>query len=230
MYLVLPKVLDSHTLATVRSHLQAAHWGDGSATAGTQSAKAKNNQQLDERLPEAVAAREVVMAALARNATLLSAALPRRIFPPLFNRYSGATNAFGDHIDNAMRSVAASGAMVRTDVSCTLFLSDPESYAGGELVIAPHASSLPPARLKLAAGDMVMYAGDTVHRVEPVTQGERLAAFFWVESLVRDAAQRALMYELDMTIMRLRESLGDTDEVVRLTGTYHNLLRFWGQP
>jgi PKHD-type hydroxylase len=230
MYLHIPAVLGHQEVAAIRARLLGGPWANGNQTAGTQSAQVKNNLQLDERLPEAVAARESVMTALARSATLLSAALPRRIFPPLFNRYTGVHNAFGDHIDNAMRTVVATGAMVRTDLSCTLFLSEPESYAGGELVIQPHASSLAPARLKFAAGDLVLYEGNTVHRVEPVTQGERLAAFFWIESLVRDTAQRVLLYELDMTIMRLRRTLGDTDDIVRLTGTYHNLLRLWGQP
>ena len=151
-------------------------------------------------------------------------ALPKKIFPPLFNRYDGTANAFGNHIDNSVRTWAATGAHVRTDLSATLFLSDPDEYDGGELVIEDTFGT---QAIKLAAGDMILYPSSSVHRVEAVTRGTRLASFFWIESMVRDDAQRRLLFDMDMAILALRESAGDSETSVKLTGCYHNLMRMW---
>ncbi|MBC7468142.1 MAG: Fe2+-dependent dioxygenase [Ramlibacter sp.] len=223
MLLRIPRILDPDQLLQVRSLLLAADWADGRITAGDQSAGVKNNRQLHEESPAAQQARHVVSVALARNPMFVTGALPKSVYPPLFNRYGGTANAFGDHIDNAVRTHAATARHVRTDISCTLFLSDPASYDGGELVINDTYGE---QRVKLDAGDMVLYPGTSVHRVEPVTHGERLACFFWIESMVRRDDQRRLLYDLDMAILALRQA-GDTDETVKLTGCYHNLLRMW---
>jgi len=217
-------VLSPDALARCREILAAAPWADGRITAGSQSAQVKNNEQLPDNAPASVAARAVVMQSLDSNALFFAAALPRRIFPPLFNRYAGAANAFGNHIDNAVRTFGATGQRVRTDLSATLFLSEPAEYDGGELVIE---DTFGPRQVKLAAGDLVLYPASTVHRVEPVTRGTRLASFFWIESMVRDDGCRRLLYDLDMTILALRQGYGEIPEAVRLTGTYHNLLRRW---
>ncbi len=227
MLLHVPNVLGPAALARAQALLADAPWGDGRATAGSQSAQVKNNQQLPEEHPVTHELQALVLDALAGHLLFFAAALPKRIFPPLFNRYGGATNAFGNHIDNAVRLVRHGpqrGAQVRTDISCTLFLADPADYDGGELVIEDTYGA---QRVKLPAGDMVLYPSSSVHRVEPVTRGARLASFFWVESLVRSTEQRRLLYELDMQILALREGQGDTGPVVGLTGTYHNLLRMW---
>jgi len=227
MLLHVPNVLSPAALARAQALLADAPWGDGRATAGSQSAQVKNNQQLPEDHPVTQALQALVLDALAEHLLFFAAALPKRIFPPLFNRYGGATNAFGNHIDNAVRLVRHGpqrGTQVRTDVSCTLFLADPASYDGGELVIEDTYGA---QRVKLPAGDMLLYPSASVHRVEPVTRGARLASFFWVESLVRSTEQRRLLYELDMQILALRQAQGDTEPVVGLTGTYHNLLRMW---
>lgn len=224
MLIQIPEVLSSDELAQCRALLAGADWADGRLTAGTQSAKVKQNLQLPELGAASLAARKIVLAALNRNALFLSSALPKRIFPPLFNRYEGDYNTFGNHIDNAVRTCADSGVRVRTDLSATLFLCDPDSYEGGELVIedtyGEHA-------VKLAAGDMVLYPGSSLHRVEPVTRGARLASFFWIESMVRETERRRLLFEMDMAILELRETQGDIPSAVNLTGCYHNLLRMW---
>ncbi|MBF6651150.1 Fe2+-dependent dioxygenase [Methylobacter sp. BlB1] len=226
MLIHIPDVLTAEALTKCRTILEAAPWADGRITAGTQSAQVKNNRQLPEDTPESDALRAIVLEHLNRNALFLSAALPRRIFPPLFNRYEGAANAFGNHIDNAVRICAATGERVRTDLSATLFLSDPDDYDGGELVIedtyGAHA-------VKLAAGDMVLYPGSSLHRVEPVTRGARVASFFWMESMVRETERRRLLFEMDMAILELRETQGDSAPTVNLTGCYHNLLRMWAE-
>ncbi|HSV70146.1 MAG TPA: Fe2+-dependent dioxygenase [Methylibium sp.] len=227
MLLHVPNVLNPAALARAQALLADAPWGDGRATAGSQSAQVKNNQQLPEDHPLTAELQALVLDALADNALFFTAALPKRIFPPLFNRYGGASNAFGNHIDNAVRLVRHGpqrGAQVRTDVSCTLFLADPASYDGGELVVEDTFGT---QRVKLPAGDLLLYPSSSVHRVEPVTRGARLASFFWVESLVRSTEQRRLLYELDMQLLALRREQGDTEPVVGLTGTYHNLLRMW---
>ena len=217
-------VLDADALARCRALLAAACWVDGRTTAGSQSALVKNNLQLPENAPASVAARAIVLDSLERSPLFFAAALPKRIFPPLFNRYEGAANAFGKHIDNAVRPVGATGRRVRTDLSATLFLSDPAAYDGGELVIE---DTYGPRSVKLAAGDLVLYPSTSVHRVEPVTHGARLASFLWIESMVRDDGQRRILYDLDMAILELRQSYGEIAPAVHLTGTYHNLLRRW---
>jgi len=224
MLLHIPQVLSRDALDRCRGIVSAAQWVDGRVTAGTQSAKTKNNLQLTEDSEAARAARAIVLAGLERSALFFTAALPKRIFPPLFNRYEGAANAFGDHVDNAVRAVAATGERLRTDLSATLFLSEPAEYDGGELVIEDTFGT---QRIKLPAGNMVLYPPSSVHRVEPVTRGARIASFFWIESMVREDERRRLLFDLDMAILGLRDSVGDTPPVVRLTGCYHNLLRMW---
>ncbi|MBN8488844.1 MAG: Fe2+-dependent dioxygenase [Burkholderiales bacterium] len=225
MLLHIPGLLGPEALAQAHAILAEAPWEDGAGTAGTQARLAKNNQQL---APTGLPARQVqalVLGALQGHPLFFSAALPRRIFPPMVNRYSGATNHYGKHVDNAVRVVPGSeGERVRADVSATVFLANPADYDGGELVIEDTYGE---QRVKLAAGDMVLYPGTSVHRVEPVTRGARLAAFLWVESMVRSDEQRRLLFDLDMALMRLRERHGDDDDTVRLAGTYHNLLRMW---
>jgi PKHD-type hydroxylase len=219
-------VLSADEVARCRALIDAAEWSDGRITSGSQSAQAKHNLQLPESAPASVAARGVVLAGLVRNALFFAAALPRHVFPPLFNRYAGDANGFGNHIDNAVRT-AANGQRVRTDLSATLFLSSPGDYDGGELVVE---DTYGPRRVKLPAGDLVLYPATSVHRVEPVTRGARVASFFWIESMVRDGGQRRLLYDLDMAVLALRSEYGEIPEAIALTGTYHNLLRMWAVP
>lgn len=226
MILCIPRVLDQAMVAQCRQALEQTTWVDGTVTAGEQSAKAKANLQVPEDAPEARALQDLILGQLARNPDFVSAALPARVFPPLFNRYE-AGMGFGAHIDNAIRISAVRGARYRTDLSCTLFLSDPEDYDGGELVIE-RPSPQPP--IKLRAGDMVLYPASTVHHVTPVTRGARWAAFFWVQSMVRSGEQREILYDLDRSVARVRADLGDDHPAaVALTGTYHNLLRQWAE-
>jgi PKHD-type hydroxylase len=225
MLLHVPAVLSADELREARAVLARAPWGDGRVTAGVQSAQAKNNEQLPQDGAETQALQQIVMRGLNRHPLLFSAALPKRVFPPLFNRYGGAANRFGDHVDNAVRYVPGRAERVRTDISCTLFLSDPADYDGGELVIDDTYGA---QRVKLPAGDMVLYPGTSVHRVEPVTRGFRVASFFWIESMVRSDERRRLLFEMDAHLMKLRAGVGETDPaVIGLTGTYHNLLRMW---
>jgi PKHD-type hydroxylase len=224
MLLQIPQLLDVGALRQARELLSDAAWVDGRSTAGPQAAQAKRNQQLDPAAPAAHALRALVLRALDGHALFFSAALPKRVLPPQFNRYGGDTNQYGEHVDQAIRYGGEPGQRVRTDLSCTLFLSDPADYDGGELVIE---HSFGQQRVKLAAGDLVLYPGASVHRVEPVTRGARLAAFFWIESMVRRDDQRQLLFDMDMALMRLRGTHGESPETVRLTGTYHNLLRMW---
>ncbi|AKJ26773.1 Fe2+-dependent dioxygenase [Caldimonas brevitalea] len=224
MLLRLPTVLTSDEVRHARTLLDNAPWDDGRVTAGTQSAQVKNNRQLPQDHTITRELQAMVLEGLKRHKLFFTAALPQHVFPPLFNRYAGEANAFGNHIDNAVRFIHGSGERLRTDVSCTLFLSDPAEYDGGELVIEDTYGT---QAVKLPAGDMVIYPSSSVHRVEPVTRGARLASFFWVQSMVRSDEQRRLLFDLDMSILNLREAHGDTPAVVRLTGTYHNLLRMW---
>lgn len=223
MLLQIPDLLNADELRDARTQLAGATWVDGRETAGTQARRVKHNQQLDAQSASARALQALVLQAVQRHPVLFSAALPKRILPPLFNRYAGESNRYGDHVDQAIR-YPAGGERMRTDLSCTLFLCDPSDYDGGELVIE---DLFGPHRVKLPAGYLLLYPGTSVHRVEPVTRGARLASFFWIESLVRSHEQRRLLYDLDMSLMRLRQRVGDDGEMVALTGTYHNLLRIW---
>ena len=224
MLLKIPQILDAAGVARARKLLAAAPWGHGRSTAGPQAAQVKNNEQLQAGSEQHRELQALVLQALEKHPLFFSATLPKRVLPPLFNRYSGATNAYGSHVDQAVRYLPGGTQRVRTDISCTLFLSDPADYDGGELVVD---TTFGEQRVKLAAGDLVVYPGTSVHRVEPVTRGERLASFFWIESMVRADEQRRLLYEMDMSLMKLRGELGETAELVQLTGTYHNLLRLW---
>jgi len=217
-------LFDAVSLAEVQRLLDGAAWEDGRSTAGPQAARVKNNQQLARAGDAARALQARVLGALERHPAFFSAALPKRVLPPLFNRYGGEQNFYGAHVDQAVRFAPGSAEKVRSDISATLFLSDPQSYDGGELVID---HSFGEQRIKLDAGDLVLYPGSSVHRVEPVTRGVRVASFFWIESMVRHTEQRRLLWELDGAIVSLRTRLGESDETVRLTGVYHNLLREW---
>ena len=224
MLIHLQKVLDAEALAEAGALLTHAVWVEGRGTAGPQAAAVKRNQQLAVDSPAAARLQALVLAGLDRHALFFSAALPKRVLPPMFNRYAGDSNHYGNHVDQAIRHVGGTRQRVRTDLSCTLFLADPASYDGGELVIADTFGT---PHIKLAAGDAVLYPGTSVHRVEHVTRGERLASFFWIESLVRGDEQRRLLFEMDQALMQLRTRDGESAEAVALTGTYHNLLRLW---
>ncbi|AMO24738.1 Fe2+-dependent dioxygenase [Ramlibacter solisilvae] len=219
------QLLSDEELREARRLLEGAEWVDGRATAGTQAVQAKNNQQLAKGSEAARALQALLTRALERSPRFLAAALPRKVFPPQFNRYSGGTNFYGSHVDNAIR-FAENGARVRTDLSCTVFFADPDSYDGGELVI--HGSGTP-QRVKLPAGQAVLYPGTSVHEVTPVTRGARVASFFWIESMVRDPEQRRLLLELDDALIALRTEHGESPSTIALTGTYHNLLRMWAE-
>lgn len=223
MLLHVPEVLTTDELGQLRLLLSTADWTDGKVTAGTQSAQVKRNLQLPETSEYAEEARQIVLKALSRNALFFSAALPKKIYPPLFNQYREGMD-FGAHIDNAVRTHAISGMHVRTDISCTLFIADPESYDGGELVIEDTYGH---QMVKLAAGDMVLYPGTSLHHVRPVTSGTRVACFFWVQSMIREDGQRTLLFDMDAAIATLRQQHGDSAAVIRLTGNYHNLIRMW---
>lgn len=219
-------VLSKAEVAQMRKALEAAAWVDGNVTAGVQSRLAKHNLQIEEDSPIARELGEAVLRALGRSATFNAAALPLRVFPPLFNRYDEGMR-FGAHVDNALRFVPRAGVRVRTDVSSTLFLSEPDEYDGGELVIQDVYGE---QRVKLAAGELVIYPATSLHRVEPITRGSRWASFFWTQSLVKDEGQRTLLYQMDLSIQSLAARLGhETPEVVALTGSYHNLLRMWAE-
>ena len=228
MLLKIAKLLTPQALGQARQLLAQGHWQDGRDSAGTQAALVKRNEQLRSDSEPARQLQALVLQALEGHPMFFSAALPKRMLPPRFNRYAGASNHYGKHVDQAVRYLpgAAPGGQqrVRTDISCTLFLCDPADYDGGELVIGDSDGE---HRVKLDAGDLVLYPGTSVHRVEPVTRGARLASFFWVESMVRSDEQRRLLYEMDLSLMQLRSEHGENDAVLQLTGTYHNLLRMW---
>ncbi|MES2187851.1 MAG: Fe2+-dependent dioxygenase [Pseudomonadota bacterium] len=225
MLVCIPKLLDAAALAEVRARLEAAGdaWVDGRATAGHQGAPVKFNQQVDERSPVAHACQDIIASALERHPTFISAALPNLLYPPLFSRYSEGMT-FGLHVDGGVRIHPHTGRKLRTDISATLFLSDAASYDGGELQIED-TNGL--QTVKLEAGDMVVYPGTSVHRVTPITRGMRVVCFFWVQSLVREDAQRALLYDMDNAIQRLNQEGADEAARRTLTGNYHNLLRMW---
>ncbi|HTC52370.1 MAG TPA: Fe2+-dependent dioxygenase [Steroidobacteraceae bacterium] len=225
MLVAVTGVLTAQELQRVRAHLSGACWGDGRLTAGHRAAPVKSNLQVPQDDPAAQEARGIILAALERNATFISAALPHHVFPPLFNRYEPGM-AFGDHVDNAVRQIPGTPHRLRTDLSATLFLSDPAQYDGGELVVDDLYGS---HSVKLAAGDLVLYPASSLHRVQPVTRGARDAAFFWIQSLVRDDGARTLLYDLDAAIRDLTGQGADARNLLRLTGCYHNLLRRWAQ-
>lgn len=226
MLLQVPQVLNAEELARVRARLGAAAWVDGNVTSGYQSAQAKNNQQIAEDSAEARELGDLVLAALARSQLFFSAALPKQVFPPLFNRY-GEGMTFGSHVDSAIRTHAGSRIRLRTDLSATLFLSAPGDYDGGELVVEDNYGT---HSVKLPAGDMVLYPATSLHRVTPVTRGARVASFFWIQSMVRDDAQRTLLFDMDMSIIRLTRDHPQHPGLVSLVGVYHNLLRMWAEP
>lgn len=225
MLITIPDVLTSEQVRHCRLALDAADWVDGRVTAGYQGRRVKDNSQLPENSPAAAALQDLVLAALERNPLFISAVLPSVVYPPLFNRYDSGQQ-FGAHVDNAVRLLPGTGRKLRTDVSCTLFLADPEEYEGGELLIE---DTYGVHSVKLPAGDMIVYPSTSLHRVSPVTKGMRVASFFWVQSMVRDDAQRTLLFDIDSAIQHLNQGKGgtDADALVRLTGSYHNLLRMW---
>jgi PKHD-type hydroxylase len=225
MLVAVTGVLTAQELQTVRAHLSGASWADGRLTAGYRSAPVKSNLQAPQADPAAHEASGLIVRALERNATFISATLPHHVFPPLFNRYLPGM-AFGNHVDNAVRQIPGTPHRLRTDISATLFLSDPAQYDGGELVIDDLYGS---HSVKLAAGDLVVYPAGSLHRVEPVTRGARDAAFFWIQSMVSDEGARTLLYDLDASIRDLTGQGADARSLLRLTGCYHNLLRRWSQ-
>lgn len=225
MMLQIPKVLDPEQVAECKKHLDAAEWVDGRVTAGHQSAAVKRNMQIPEGHPAARQVGDSILSILNRHPLFISAALPQRIFPPLFNRYTGGQN-FGSHVDNSIRQIPGTGMRIRTDLSATLFLSAPEDYDGGELVVedtyGPHTAKLP-------AGDMVLYPSTSLHHVRPVTRGTRVCSFFWMQSLIRDDGRRTLLFDMDQSIQRLGRDHPSHASVTELTALYHNLLRQWAE-
>jgi PKHD-type hydroxylase len=225
LLLPIPEVLNSEELERARRLLDEAEWVDGRVTAGHQSARTKDNLQIPEAHPAARELGELILAGLGRNALFISAALPTKVFPPLFNRYQGG-QSFGTHVDNAIRQVSATGHRIRTDLSATLFFSEPDTYDGGELVVedtyGTHA-------VKLPAGHLILYPATSLHHVTPVTRGTRTCSFFWVQSMVRDDGARTLLFDLDMGVQRLNQDAPNHPAAVQLTGVYHNLLRRWAE-
>ena len=226
MMLHVPGVLTPAQVAEMRAVIDAAPWEDGNTTSGKQSRLAKQNLQLPEASEAARAAGAQVREAVTRSQLFMAAALAHTVYPPLFNRY-GPGNTFGDHVDNALRFQRDQNIRIRTDLSATLFLSDPEDYDGGELVVEDTYGS---HEVKLPAGDLILYPAASLHRVMPITRGERVASFFWVQSLIRDDAKRALLFDLDVAIQTLAQEAGlGAPAIVSLTGTYQNLLRMWAE-
>jgi PKHD-type hydroxylase len=222
MPLTFPLLTDDE-VAHARAVLAGASWVDGRASAGDQAAQAKRNEQVASDSEAGSEVQALVLRALERSPRFLAAALPKRVFPPRFNRYSGDANQYGAHVDSAIR-FAEGGQRIRTDISCTVFLSPPESYDGGELLIHEGSAS---RSIKLPSGHAVLYPGTGVHEVRPVTRGARIACFFWIESMVRSDEQRRLLLQLDDALTSLRQAHGESPDTVSLMGTYHNLLRMW---
>ena len=225
MLVHVPALLNGDQLAHFRRQLDAdnAPWVDGRVTAGHQGIHVKQNQQITESSALAIELGNTVLAALERHPLFISAALPNRVYPPMFNRYQGGMH-FGSHVDGSVRLLPGTGQKIRTDISATLFLASPDSYDGGELLIEDTYGT---QTVKLAAGDMILYPASSLHRVNPVTRGTRLACFFWVQSMVRDDGQRRLLFDLDASIQRLVATAADDAAVLQLTGVYHNLIRCW---
>lgn len=226
MLIHLKELLTADELAGLRTALQAddAPWTDGRRSAGEQALAQKNNEQLAQDSALSARLRGIILAALQRDPLFFTAALPRKIFNPLFNRYSGQANHYGTHVDGAVLRSRANGEWVRSDLSCTVFLAEPHEYDGGELVVHDHWGE---QAVKLSAGDAVLYSGTSVHEVRPVTRGARLASFFWIESMVREDAQRQILLDMDLALLALRQRHGESAETLRLSGCYHNLLRQW---
>ncbi|MGH7994877.1 MAG: Fe2+-dependent dioxygenase [Opitutaceae bacterium] len=225
MILEIPDILTAQQVAETRGLLEAAEWVDGKGTAGHQAAQAKENLQIPAEHPTARRVGEAIVGALGRNPLFLSAALPRHVLPPMFNRYSGGQH-FGTHVDGAIRPVPGTGHRLRTDLSATLFFAEPEEYDGGELVIQDTYGS---KTVKLPSGHMILYPATRLHRVAPVTRGARLCSFFWIQSLVRDDNRRTILFDLDVAIQRLGAAHAGEPALVQLTGVYHNLLRQWAE-
>ncbi len=224
MLIAIPDLLDAAALADLRATIDAAEWIDGNATSGHQSALAKQNEQLPEDSAAAKAAGKVILDALGRSPLFFAAALPLKVFPPLFNRY-GVGQTFGVHVDSAIRIQRGTDFRIRSDLSMTVFLEDPAAYDGGELVIEDQFGV---QRVKLPAGHAILYPSSSLHKVEPVTRGRRVASFFWIQSMVRDDGARRILFDLDQNVQRLTGQLGGADRsVIELTGVYHNLLRRW---
>src|SRR5688500_16379177 len=223
MLLQIREVLRPPQVAQARQMLEAAEWIDGRVTAGHQSARAKDNMQLPEDHPTSRQLGEMILAALQQNGLFIAAALPLRVFPPLFNRYRGG-QSFGNHVDNAIRHISGTGMRIRTDLSATLFLADPSEYDGGELVVE---DTYGVHSVKLPAGHLVLYPSTSLHNVRPVTRGERIASFFWIQSMVRDDGERTLLFDLDSAIQRVASESPGSSAPVQLTAVYHNLLRRW---
>ena len=225
MLLHVPDVLTRDQVAHGRRLLEQADWVDGRVTAGAQSSRTKRNLQLPEDSPAARELGDMILPALQRSPLFMSAALPLKVYPPMFNRYSGG-HAFGSHVDNAIRQVPGTPHRVRTDLSATLFFATPEEYDGGELVVEDTYGA---HNVRLPAGHLVLYPSTSLHHVTPVTRGERLAAFFWIQSLIRDDGQRTLLFDMDTAIQKLARDAPGHPSTVQLTGVYHNLLRQWAE-
>lgn len=225
MLLHIPDVLSSEQVAHARRQLDSANWADGRVTAGQQSAQVKKNLQLLESDPVAHELGSLIQEALSTNGLFNAAALPLRVFPPLFNQYRGG-QSFGNHVDNALRQIPGTMTRIRTDLSATLFLSEPGEYDGGELIVE---DTYGVQTVKLPAGHMVLYPSSSLHRVEPVTRGSRIASFFWIQSIVKDDGARTLLFDLDTAIQRLGNDVPDHASVVQLTSVYHNLIRRWSE-
>ncbi len=223
MLITIPNVLGAEEVAQIRAKLDAAEWVSGKVTAGYQAQRVKTNEQILEGSPLHTELGEAVLKALARTPMFMSAALPLRVFPPMFNRYAGG-GKFGTHVDTAIRSVVPSGQRIRSDVSATLFLSSPEEYEGGELIVEDTYGE---HSVKLPAGHMVLYPATSLHRVEPVTRGARVSSFFWIQSMIRSDGDRTMLYDLDRSIQQLAVEVPESPIGVKLTGVYHNLLRRW---
>lgn len=223
MLIHVPKVLTPEQVAECRGLLGSAEWADGKATVGEQGALVKRNRQLPELSPVARKLGEMILTAIARNPLFFSAALPLRTVPPLFNRYEGGEE-YGTHIDGAVRAVPGTSHFIRTDLSSTLFLTDPADYDGGELQVFDTFGA---HEVKLPAGDLILYTSGSLHRVKPVTRGARVSSFFWTQSMIPDERHRTLLFQMDQTIQRLRGRVGESEDTVELAGHYHNLLRMW---
>jgi PKHD-type hydroxylase len=223
MLLSVPDVLTAEQVLHARLLFSQAEWVDGRATAGHQSSRVKDNMQLPEGSPVARELGAMVLSALEKNALFLSAALPSRVFPPLFNRYEGG-QAFGTHVDNAIRQITGTPHRIRTDLSATLFFTGPDEYDGGDLVVEDTYGT---HNVKLPAGHLILYPSTSLHHVRPVTRGARIASFFWIQSMIRDDGERTLLFDLDVAIQRLNGERGDHPSAVQLTGVYHNLVRRW---